>query len=142
MPPPLFARGASSSACTTVRCSSSSTPTAARIWKNGWRARNSILTGSSESITNRAMERSSRRNSTDAVIRKFCVRHSDLASNLQESGGLPGCPYFHFEGDDISEYAHPEVLVSTEWAASHLNDPKIRLVEVDVDTSAYERGHI
>lgn len=42
----------------------------------------------------------------------------------------------------MSEYAHPEVLVSTEWAASHSNDPKIRLVEVDVDTSAYEQGHI
>ncbi len=42
----------------------------------------------------------------------------------------------------MSEYAHPEVLVSTEWVASHGNDPKIRLVEVDVDTSAYEQGHI
>jgi thiosulfate/3-mercaptopyruvate sulfurtransferase len=42
----------------------------------------------------------------------------------------------------MSEYAHPEVLVSTEWVASHGNDPKIRLVEVDVDTSAYDQGHI
>ena len=42
----------------------------------------------------------------------------------------------------MSEYAHPEVLVSTEWVASHANDPNIRLVEVDVDTSAYEQGHI
>src|SRR4029077_5703967 len=30
----------------------------------------------------------------------------------------------------------------TEWAAQHLTDPKIRLVEVDVDTSAYDQGHI
>jgi thiosulfate/3-mercaptopyruvate sulfurtransferase len=42
----------------------------------------------------------------------------------------------------MSEYAHPEVLVSTQWAAEHLNDPKVRLVEVDVDTSAYDQGHI
>lgn len=42
----------------------------------------------------------------------------------------------------MSEYAHPEVLVSTEWAAGHLNDPKVRLVEVDVDTSSYNQGHI
>jgi len=42
----------------------------------------------------------------------------------------------------MSEYKHPEVLVSTEWAAAHLNDPKVRLVEVDVDTSAYGSGHI
>jgi thiosulfate/3-mercaptopyruvate sulfurtransferase len=42
----------------------------------------------------------------------------------------------------MAEYKNPEVLVSTEWAAQHLNDPKIRLVEVDVDTSAYDQGHI
>ena len=42
----------------------------------------------------------------------------------------------------MAEYAHPEVLVSTQWVADHLSDPKIRLVEVDVDTSAYDQGHI
>jgi thiosulfate/3-mercaptopyruvate sulfurtransferase len=42
----------------------------------------------------------------------------------------------------MSEYAHPEVLVSTQWVADHLSDPKIRLVEVDVDTTAYDQGHI
>jgi len=42
----------------------------------------------------------------------------------------------------MAEYAHPEVLVSTQWVADHLNDPKVRLVEVDVDTSAYGQGHI
>jgi thiosulfate/3-mercaptopyruvate sulfurtransferase len=42
----------------------------------------------------------------------------------------------------MAEYKHPEALVSTEWAAQHLNDAQMRLVEVDVDTSAYEQGHI
>ncbi len=42
----------------------------------------------------------------------------------------------------MSEYANPEVLVTTDWVASHLNDPNLRFVEVDVDTSAYEQGHI
>jgi thiosulfate/3-mercaptopyruvate sulfurtransferase len=42
----------------------------------------------------------------------------------------------------MSEYANPEVLVTTEWVANHLNDPNLRLVEIDVDTSAYEQGHI
>jgi thiosulfate/3-mercaptopyruvate sulfurtransferase len=42
----------------------------------------------------------------------------------------------------MSEYAHPEVLVSTQWVADHLNDPKIRLIEVDVDTTGYDQGHI
>jgi thiosulfate/3-mercaptopyruvate sulfurtransferase len=39
-------------------------------------------------------------------------------------------------------YAHPETLVETEWVADHLHDQSIRLVEVDVDTTAYETGHI
>jgi len=42
----------------------------------------------------------------------------------------------------MGEYKHPEVLVSTEWVAAHTDDPNVRLVEVDVDTSAYEKGHI
>lgn len=39
-------------------------------------------------------------------------------------------------------YAHPEVLVSTQWVAEHLNDPKVKVLEVDVDTASYDRGHI
>jgi len=35
-----------------------------------------------------------------------------------------------------------EVLVTTEWAANHLQDEGVRFVEVDVDTEAYESGHI
>ncbi len=42
----------------------------------------------------------------------------------------------------MADYAHPESLVSTEWVAEHGNDANVRLVEVDVDTSAYEQGHI
>ncbi|MDR3707025.1 MAG: sulfurtransferase [Capsulimonadaceae bacterium] len=42
----------------------------------------------------------------------------------------------------MAEYAHPEVLVSTEWVAEHGSDPSVRLVEVDVDFSLYEQGHI
>ena len=39
-------------------------------------------------------------------------------------------------------YAHPDVLVSTEWVAEHRSDPGVRLIEVDVDTTAYDSGHI
>ena len=39
-------------------------------------------------------------------------------------------------------YAHPEALVDADWVEAHLKDPKVRLIEVDVDTSAYEQGHI
>ena len=38
--------------------------------------------------------------------------------------------------------ANPDALVSTDWAVEHLGDPGVRLVEVDVDTTAYEKGHL
>jgi thiosulfate/3-mercaptopyruvate sulfurtransferase len=41
-----------------------------------------------------------------------------------------------------SDYAKPESLVTTDWVAEHLNDPHVKLVEVDVDTAAYEKGHL
>jgi thiosulfate/3-mercaptopyruvate sulfurtransferase len=57
--------------------------------------------------------------------------------------GAAGIEFTYFkEEQEMSEYKHPEVLVSTEWAAGHLNDPKVRLIEVDVDTTAYDQGHI
>lgn len=41
------------------------------------------------------------------------------------------------------EYAHPEVLVSTEWVAEHQDDPAVRILEVDYDPeSAYQLGHL
>jgi len=42
----------------------------------------------------------------------------------------------------MSEYAHPEALVSTEWVAAHANDPHVRIAEVDVDTKSYDEGHV
>src|SRR5262249_52296570 len=41
-----------------------------------------------------------------------------------------------------NDYAHPEALVETNWVAEHLNDPHALLIEVDVDTSVYDTGHI
>ncbi len=42
----------------------------------------------------------------------------------------------------MSDYAHPEVLVETEWVAQHLNDPMVRLVESNEDVLLYDVGHI
>jgi thiosulfate/3-mercaptopyruvate sulfurtransferase len=39
-------------------------------------------------------------------------------------------------------YARPEVLVSTDWVAEHLNDPNLRIVESDEDVLLYDVGHI
>ena len=39
-------------------------------------------------------------------------------------------------------YANPDVLVSTDWVAEHLNDKNVRLVESNEDTLLYASGHI
>ncbi len=42
----------------------------------------------------------------------------------------------------MAQYAHPEVLLTTDWVAEHLDDDDIRLVEVDVNTTMYDKRHI
>ncbi len=42
----------------------------------------------------------------------------------------------------MSDYAHPEVLVETEWVAQHFNDKNLRIVESDEDILLYEIGHV
>ena len=42
----------------------------------------------------------------------------------------------------MADYANPDVLVDTEWVAQHGQDENVRLLEVDVDTTAYDQGHI
>ena len=42
----------------------------------------------------------------------------------------------------MTDYANPDVLVSTDWLEEHLADPDVRVIEVDEDTSAYDKGHI
>lgn len=42
----------------------------------------------------------------------------------------------------VNGYTHPETLVETDWVAENLDQASIRLVEVDVDTTAYDSGHI
>ena len=42
----------------------------------------------------------------------------------------------------MSDYAHPEVIVGTNWVHEHRGDPSVRIAEVDVDTAAYNEGHV
>jgi len=42
----------------------------------------------------------------------------------------------------MTGYANPDALVETDWLEGHLDDPGIRVIEVDEDTEAYEKGHI
>jgi thiosulfate/3-mercaptopyruvate sulfurtransferase len=40
-------------------------------------------------------------------------------------------------------YAHPEVLVDTQWVVDHINDHEVRIAEVDYDPTAnYNLGHV
>jgi len=40
------------------------------------------------------------------------------------------------------KYAHPDMLVSTDWLAEHVNDANIRIIESDEDVLLYDTGHI
>ncbi len=42
----------------------------------------------------------------------------------------------------MSSQTQTKALVTTEWIAEHAKDPGLRLVEVDVDPTVYEKGHI
>jgi thiosulfate/3-mercaptopyruvate sulfurtransferase len=48
------------------------------------------------------------------------------------------------EGEDLMTVvqAVPNVLVTTDWVAGHATDTTVRVVEVDVDTTAYDQGHV
>ncbi|MBA2627631.1 MAG: sulfurtransferase, partial [Gemmatimonadales bacterium] len=50
---------------------------------------------------------------------------------------VPAAPPIEARG-----YAHPEVLVSTDWVAAHLGDPSVRLMESNEDLLLYETGHV
>ncbi|WP_375514388.1 sulfurtransferase [uncultured Nostoc sp.] len=42
----------------------------------------------------------------------------------------------------MSQYADPSVLVDTQWLENHLNDPNIRIIEVDMSPEPYKNAHI
>ncbi|HYV02651.1 MAG TPA: sulfurtransferase [Actinomycetota bacterium] len=42
----------------------------------------------------------------------------------------------------MADYTNPGALVDTDWLEQNLSDPGIRIVEVDEDTDAYQKGHI
>jgi thiosulfate/3-mercaptopyruvate sulfurtransferase len=56
---------------------------------------------------------------------------------MPQSNTLPAVPPIETRG-----YSHPEVLVSTDWVAAHLDEPGVRIVESDEDLLLYETGHI
>jgi thiosulfate/3-mercaptopyruvate sulfurtransferase len=45
-------------------------------------------------------------------------------------------------GIEVKGYARPDVLVTTDWLAAHLEDPSIRIIESDEDVLLFDTGHI
>src|ERR1700710_3274276 len=60
-----------------------------------------------------------------------------LVTNMDEPERRPKVREIESRG-----YVRPEVLVSTEWVANHLNDPGIRIVESNEDPLLYATGHV
>jgi thiosulfate/3-mercaptopyruvate sulfurtransferase len=48
----------------------------------------------------------------------------------------------HDTADKFADYAHPEKLVSTDWVAAHMDDPRVVIIESDEDVLLYDTGHI
>ncbi len=42
----------------------------------------------------------------------------------------------------MSDYSHPEMLVETDWVQENLGSDQFKLIEIDVDTTSYDSGHI
>src|SRR5215831_17859238 len=78
----------------------------------------------------------------------YCSKPSGSLSNcwvyysLRSANRYNCWSFIYRRRNNMAEYAHPEVLVSTEWVAAHVNDPAVRIAEVDVDTKAYDEGHV
>ena len=62
---------------------------------------------------------------------------------ISETGGFtPSTQPGHAADIARKGYARPEMLVSTDWLAAHLDDPSLRVVESDEDVLLYDVGHI
>jgi thiosulfate/3-mercaptopyruvate sulfurtransferase len=63
----------------------------------------------------------------------FRITQADIAATPENAEG---------SATEKDRNAMAEVLVTTDWVAQHANDAGIRVVEVDVDTAAYDQGHV
>src|SRR5436853_560111 len=75
--------------------------------------------------------------------------HREFCTGNAAAGGTANMRLQLHRGTDFPKrskrmpvYAHPETLVSTDWVAEHATDFDVRVVEVDVDTKAYDEAHV
>ena len=72
-----------------------------------------------------------------AGLRCYILVSSAIASEGWFTVALP-----YDSAAKFGEYAHPQVIVSTQWLAEHLDDPGLVVAESDEDVLLYETGHI
>ncbi len=72
----------------------------------------------------------------------LCLFSSYCAGELISAGTLQDRQEVGVTLGNPGKYAHPEVLVETDWVKENVGKPGIKLAEIDGDTKAYEAGHI
>jgi thiosulfate/3-mercaptopyruvate sulfurtransferase len=87
--------------------------------------------------------RTSAKTQLEFIAGQWLIR--DLSLTILPTGpgsrSALGEPDF-LQGGNMSDYANSEMLVSTGWVAENTGNPRVRIAEVDVDTKAYDQGHI
>src|SRR5688500_10217774 len=70
----------------------------------------------------------------------------DSAEHIPPARQQPARPSIRLEGAaELSMSVATSTsapLVTTDWTREHLDDPKVRFLEVDVDTDSYDTGHL
>jgi thiosulfate/3-mercaptopyruvate sulfurtransferase len=62
---------------------------------------------------------------------------------MSSTAAAPGVEQSTVDPDIAKKgYVHPEVLVTTNWLAEHLHDPKLRVLESNEDVLLYDTGHV
>src|SRR5450759_4665732 len=61
---------------------------------------------------------------------------------MQRSGVASNTGFKSQEAKMTAQNQASNVLVTTDWVSQHLSDPAVKIAEVDVDTAAYDQGHV
>src|SRR5580704_14325695 len=133
-----------------ARCRSSRRP--ARGACGSWRSPASTCSRAAARISG-TPPRSARSRSRRSRTRAGRTAASSLLSPNSEEPGRPArlaAETAAVQGEHRMPYARPDALVSTEWLAAHLNDPRVRVLDSSFKQPGitptaredYERGHI
>ncbi|GGV98127.1 sulfurtransferase [Streptomyces narbonensis] len=95
------------------------------------------LSGSADSRIPQALR--PRSGPTCAAVRTSVVRHATTRTASRTRTNRTTPPHTAPEENSM---ARSDVLVDADWVEANLDNPQVAIVEVDEDTSAYEKNHI